>query len=135
VQGAIHTSLRIISFGAALACFYAALLLYPDEQGRIQNRLEEWWVAFDDRQRAALSKGATFMRGVATLADNGFTSVFGPALISFRSLAASIWFSSLSFAFYILFWDSISLFSVDAFTFLLMMVFLSVAFWATWMRF
>jgi hypothetical protein len=82
-------ALKISAVAGALACFYAALLLYPDEQGRIQNKLEDWWIGLADAQQAALSRAAFFMRSVATFATKTLDLVFGDRAISFQSLTVS----------------------------------------------
>jgi hypothetical protein len=63
--------------------------LYEDEQGRIQNKLEEWWVKLRDQEDSAISRHAAFMRAVARLATHGFDRVFGERIFSFRALWVS----------------------------------------------
>jgi hypothetical protein len=79
-----------------MVSLYAALFLYEDEQGRIQNRLEEWWVKLSDRRGVALSAHARFMRGVAEVAVAGFDSLFGRRLLSLQALSVSLGFSGIS---------------------------------------
>jgi Transposase DDE domain group 1 len=92
-QGIVHTSLRIIALIGALGCSYAAILLYPVEQGLIQNKLEDWWVASDDKQRIALSTATAFMHAVAALTSKLINLLFGETLWSFRTVVVSIWLS------------------------------------------
>jgi hypothetical protein len=87
---------RSVALAGAVACYYGAILLYPDEQGRIQNKLEEWWIDFDDRQRQALSRAAVFMRGLAALTSKIFDAVFGQKLISLRAVVVSAWLTLTS---------------------------------------
>jgi len=108
----LHTSLRIVAGLAGGLSLYAALFLYEDEQGRIQNKLEEWWVKLRDQEDSAISRHAAFMRAVARLATHGFDRVFGERVFSFRALWVSGWYSLAS---YILFplngiWASFSRF-------------------------
>jgi hypothetical protein len=87
---------RILAFAGGISCLYAGTLLYEDELGRVQNKLEEWWVRFDDQQRVALSKAALFMRATVTLTGRLLDGIFGEELISFRSLSVSTCFSLAS---------------------------------------
>ncbi len=68
----VHILVRIVSVVGAVACFYGALLLYEDAQGRIQNRLEDWWIRLADTQQAALSRATRFMQGIAAAANRCF---------------------------------------------------------------
>ena len=38
----------MVAFASGIACLYAGTLLYENELGQVQNKLEEWWVWFDD---------------------------------------------------------------------------------------
>lgn len=76
---------------------YAALFLYEPEQGKIENRLEEWWVRLDDQRDAAVSRHTAFMREVARLVGQGFDRLFGHQLFSVQAFGVS---SALSMATY-----------------------------------
>jgi hypothetical protein len=84
---------KAVALLGAFSCYYAALLLYPDEEGRIKNKLEEWWITFDDRQLVALSAASVFMRGLATLLTGLINFMFGHKLSSFRAISVSAWLS------------------------------------------
>jgi hypothetical protein len=85
----IGWTVSAVAFLGGASCLYAGTLLYEDEYGRAQNKLEEWWVRFDDQQQVALSKAALFMRATVTLTGRLLDGVFGKELISFRSSMAS----------------------------------------------
>ena len=70
--------------------------LYEDEEGRIQDRIAEWWVRLDDLQSAFLSRSATFMRGCAKLGFELIEFIFGAKLFSFRLFGTSFYFSIAS---------------------------------------
>ena len=84
-----HIALRVIAAVAGALSLYAALFLYEDDQGRIENRLEEWWVRLDDQRNAAVSRHTAFMREVARLAGRGFDRLFGHRLFSLQAFGAS----------------------------------------------
>jgi len=80
--------------GAVLVC--ACFFLYEDEEGKIQNKVEEWWVTLSDRQKQSRSKIAAFMREVARLTGSGFDRLFGSGLFSLRVIPVSIYLSFAS---------------------------------------
>jgi hypothetical protein len=84
--------LRVL--GAVLIC--AGLFLYEDEEGRFQNKVEEWWIKLSDKQKAARSKVAAFMQEVARLTESGFDRLFGRRLFSLRVIPISIYLSFAS---------------------------------------
>jgi hypothetical protein len=92
----LHIVLRVLAGIAGAVAMYAARFLYEDEQGRIENRLEEWWVRLDDQRNAAVSRHTAFMREVARFEDRGFDKVFGHKLFSVEAFGASSALSALS---------------------------------------
>src|SRR5258707_1142858 len=78
-------------FGVVLIC--AGLFLYEDEEGRFQNKVEEWWIALSDKQKASRSRIAAFMQEVARLTGSGFDRLFGQRLFSLRVVPVSIYLS------------------------------------------
>jgi hypothetical protein len=64
------------ALGAVFIC--AGLSLYEDEEGRFQNKIEEWWVKRSDKQRESRSRVAAFMQEVTRLTGRGFS----PSLVT-----------------------------------------------------
>jgi hypothetical protein len=85
----LHLALRVLAGVAGAMAIYAALFLYEDEQGKIENKLEEWWVRLDDGRNAAVSRHTAFMREVARLAGHGFDGGSGMGAVH-RSLTRSV---------------------------------------------
>ena len=82
---------------------YCAVFLYENAEGKIQNRIEQWWVHLDDARIVARSRANAFLQGVARLTVRGFDRVLGERLVSFRFLGVSFCLSVasvLSFAFF-----------------------------------
>jgi hypothetical protein len=82
-----------LKFAAAISgalCVYAGAFLYEDEAGRIQNKLEEWWVATSDIQVPLLERHTAFTQRVARLASSGFDRLFGERIVAPRAVAASM---------------------------------------------
>ncbi len=80
---------KVIAVIGAVCCFYAAIWMYDDKQGRVQNKLEEWWIEFHDRQKRALSAATVLMRGIASFANSCLDVTFGHRLISLRAIIVS----------------------------------------------
>src|SRR5450631_4240180 len=70
-------------------CVLTAIVLYPNEEGVLQSKFEDFWIKVDDYQRLALSRHAAFMQQVAKLETRFLDATFGRKLISTRSVAAS----------------------------------------------
>jgi hypothetical protein len=79
-----------------LSCLSTALLLYPDEEGTIQSKLEDFWIRFHDYQRLALSRAAAFMQQVAQFESHFLDRIFGERWVSFRLVSLSCCGSLLS---------------------------------------
>jgi hypothetical protein len=82
-------------FGGILIC--VGLFLHEDEEGKFQNKIEEWWIKLSDKQNASRSRVATFMREVAESTGRGFDRLFGSRLFSLRVIPVSIYLSFASF--------------------------------------
>jgi hypothetical protein len=85
-----------IEFLLGLSCGMTAIVLYPNEEGKMQSKFEDFWIRVDDYQRLALSRHAAFMTQVAKLESNFLDRVFGSNLVSARSIAVSCWCSVVS---------------------------------------
>jgi hypothetical protein len=91
-----HLSVRIIEGCMGLLFFYFAVFLYEDQDGRIQNKLEGWWIRISDQQNVAISRNVVFVRVVASLATKVFDRLFGNKILSARAVFASVCFSLAS---------------------------------------
>lgn len=92
----ILISLRILSLLSGLLLLYAAFFLYEDEQGNIQNRLEDSWIKLSDLSRSALSHHTAFIRMVARSTAHILDRIFGQKLFSARFIGVSICLSFIS---------------------------------------
>lgn len=70
--------------------------MYEDEEGKWQNRIEELWVAINDREKlAGGSQASAFFNRIANVATRGFNRVLGRKLFSLQLVGVS---TSYSFA-------------------------------------
>jgi len=77
---------------AVLGLIFVSLasLTYEDEDGRIQSKLEDWWIRLDEGRTASLSWVASFVQGVARACSVGLDRVFSKRLFSARAIAVSL---------------------------------------------
>lgn len=90
---------RFLLISASVFCFYIAFFLYEDEEGKLQNKLEEWWVKISDAKSTSLSLQTRFMRHVSGLVCSWIDRIFGKQLFSFQSAGSSLWHSLAIFSF------------------------------------
>jgi len=74
----------------------APYCLYEDQERRIQNKLEKWWINLSDMESASRSRALAFMQEVAKLTGRGFDNLLGKRLLSLRFAVISICFSLAS---------------------------------------
>src|SRR5438128_3844359 len=84
-------------FGVVLV--YVAVFLYEDEQGKIQNGLEDLWLRLAERQQTALAQHGAFLHIAARIANSWLDRLFGKQLLSLRSIGVSVCYSLASFLF------------------------------------
>ena len=93
----------IRALGVLFVC--AALFLHENEEGQIQNKLEEWWIRLSDREKESRSWAVAFMQDVAQSTGRGFDRLLGKRLLSLRFVFISISFSLASiFLFVFILW-------------------------------
>jgi hypothetical protein len=92
-------ALRVAIAALGILFVLMSTLLYPTEEGLIQNKLEEWWIALDDAEPRAVGKHTAFMAGVANITTRLFDRLFGDNLLSAKSVAVSACFSLASLGF------------------------------------
>jgi len=80
-------------FGSLL--LYIAFFMYEDEQGKLQNRIENIWIAVNDKQKASADKATVLFNKVADVVRRVLNRILGTKLISIQMIGVS---SSASFA-------------------------------------
>jgi hypothetical protein len=74
---------------AGVLCLTTAALLYPAEEGKIQSKLEDFWVRLDDYRDTPFSQAVLLMRMVANYEAHLLNKVFGERLTSNRAVGVS----------------------------------------------
>lgn len=95
---AFHLVARTVEALVGLFCIVTAIMLYPNEEGKLQSTFEDFWIRVDDYQRLALSKHAAFMTQVANFETRLLDRVFGTRLFSWRAIGVSLASSILAVA-------------------------------------
>lgn len=93
-QHLFHFVVRPIEAVVGLFLVLSAILLYPNEEGQIQSKFEDFWIRVDDYQKLALSKHASFMTSVANLESGLLDRLFGQRLVSVQLLCVSLFLSA-----------------------------------------
>jgi hypothetical protein len=91
-----HFVVRPVEAFLGLFCVLTAVVLYPDEEGKIQSKFEDFWIKVDDYQQLALSRHAAFMQELAQLETRILDGFFGRALWSDKALFVSLFISVAS---------------------------------------
>lgn len=99
----LHLIARPIEALLGVFCILSAIVLYPDEEGKIQSKFEDFWIRVDDLKDLALTRHAAFMTGVAKLETRLLDRVFGEKIFSARAIGASAFCTLSSIALFILF--------------------------------
>ena len=99
----LHLLLRVLAGLAGVLFVYAAVFLYEDEQGKLQNRLEQWWIEINEREKTATSRYAVFMQEVARVATSLFDKLLGVKLFSWHAFKVSAAYSIASYLLFMTF--------------------------------
>ena len=86
----INEAVRLAAALAAIATFYVAWFVYEDEERRLQNKIETWWLQFDDIHSKMVSRQAAFVIIVAQRASDILDRMFGQALFAKDSIATAV---------------------------------------------
>lgn len=68
---------------------YTVVAMFPDEEGGLQNRIENLWIAIDDKQKSAVSRAIAILNRAASYITRVHNRVLGPQLISVQMIGVS----------------------------------------------
>jgi hypothetical protein len=92
----LHVIARPLEALLGLFCVLTAIVLYPNEEGKIQSKFEDFWIRVDDFRNLALTRHAAFMTQVARLETRLLDRILGTQLISLQFVLVSACFSLAS---------------------------------------
>ena len=91
LAAASHVLAKVVVCLIGAAALYCACFLYEDEEGKLQNRLEQIWISIDDKRHTG--EPLALASKSAGIIDRGLNRILGNKLISLRMVGMS---SSLS---------------------------------------
>src|SRR5437762_2887130 len=94
----ISIIIQTITVLLAFLMLYLSAFLREDEEGKIQNVVEGWWIRLSDFEKAALSKQTAFMQTVAAIATSWFDRLFTKKLLSLTAICVSMCYTIASLA-------------------------------------
>jgi hypothetical protein len=86
----VHLIARPLEALLGVFCIVTAIMLYPNEEGKIQSKFEDFWIQVDDFKNLALTHNAAFMTEVAKMETRFLDRVFGDRLFSIRAATVSL---------------------------------------------
>jgi len=89
-------ALRILLFGIGALLLWFGISVYEDEDRRVQNKIEEWWISLDDRRSGALSLEEDLTAKSTLALSAAFDTYFGSTILSLRAVGTSIALSLVS---------------------------------------
>jgi hypothetical protein len=84
------TVLRCLAFVMGLVAYYVAFFMYEDAEGKLQNRIEQLWIAVNDRKRITGSTASALFNKIASVVTRTFDRVFGHKLLSLQLIGVSV---------------------------------------------
>lgn len=82
-----------MGFALGLAAYYSAFFVYEDKERQLQNRIEQLWVAVNDRKKVTGSLASALFNKVAAVVQRAFDRVFGRNLFSLQLVGVSTCYS------------------------------------------
>lgn len=80
---------RGLALAVACISFYIAFFLYENEEGALRNRIDDLWIAVDERARVTDNRSTALFNKIALKLVSASVAVFGKALVSVRMFAVS----------------------------------------------
>lgn len=90
-----YVLLKIVLLGVGSFALYVSVFLHEDQEGHLQNRIQELSNAIQEREKRSGSRLEAFFGRVADAVSRAFDRVFGKKLLSIRMVGVS---TSLAFS-------------------------------------
>src|SRR5688500_14363747 len=92
----IILTLKILSISIGVFLIISRVFLFEETQGKIQSRIETFWIQVDDFEKTAISKHVAFIKVVSKVISSGLDRIFGRALFSLQSLIVSVCYAVIT---------------------------------------
>lgn len=83
------TASRFLAIPIGLLAYYVAFFMYEDEEGRWQNRIENFWIAVNDYAQSSGGKTSSLFNSVAGMVTRVFNRILGRKLLSLQFVGVS----------------------------------------------
>lgn len=80
---------KAVVFLVGAMAFYLSLFLKESQEGSLQNRIEGWWIAVDDRQKYTRNRATALFNKVGETVTHAFDRILGPKLVSVQMIGVS----------------------------------------------
>lgn len=88
----LNTIIKIILGIVGLLFFCLGFLSFESEQTRLKDKLEDWWIRLDDKNKITNKKYIEFIRRISSLTTFIINKVFGEKIFSFQSAWVSVFY-------------------------------------------
>ena len=68
---------------------YTVVAMFPDEEGGLQNRIENLWISIDDKQKSAVGRAIAILNRAASYVTRIYNHILGSRLISIQMIGVS----------------------------------------------
>jgi hypothetical protein len=85
----LQVAFRIVMLFGGCLLLYTVVTMFPDEEGRLQNRIENLWVAIDDMQQSAVGRATSLFNRIASYVTRVYNRILGVRLISVQIVGVS----------------------------------------------
>jgi hypothetical protein len=86
---ALKLAFRIAMLLGGGLLVYTAVTMFPDEEGILQNRIENLWVAIDDKQKSAVGRATVLFNRIASYVTRIYNRILGVRLVSVQMVGVS----------------------------------------------
>lgn len=86
---AFKVAFKIAMLFVGVLLVYTVVTMFPDEEGRLQNRIENLWIAIDDRQKSAVGRAIAVLNRAASYVARVYNRILGSRLISVQMIGVS----------------------------------------------
>lgn len=93
--------LRVLAVPTGLLAYYIAFFMFEDQEGRWQNRIENLWIAVNDREQLSGGKTSALFNAVAGVVTRVLNRIFGRKLVSFQFVGVSLSYSVAAMCFFV----------------------------------
>src|ERR1700739_4012901 len=89
----VWITLRVLAALGGVLALYLAIFMYEDEEGALQDRVDQLWVQIHDRKQRSHQRIVSFLSTAGEALNKGLDRLFGSKLISLQAASISMCYS------------------------------------------